>query len=506
MTSTSISVAADAAASLSVAPSFVANAAAIARAAQLLFLPLERGQRIDAPMLRTAMESAFGASDADGGWDWKTAYDACEAATVLFVRKFGPATRARAASPAAMLPMLGKIASLLPTHTRRSEESEALQQFSTPIALGLVASAAAAITPDDIVLEPSAGTGLLAILAELSGASLVLNELAETRAGLLSLLFPGTPVTRLDAAHIDDHLDTGVTPSVVLMNPPFSAVANVDRRMADTALRHIASALARLPEGGRLVAITGASCSPDNPVWTGSFVRLQERGRVVFTAAIAGAVFAKHGTTIETRLTVIDRLPAEDPTAFPPPPGVAPDVATLLGWVTECVPARLLIATPVAAPPIARPAIPRTVRAFAMRPSGIAPPASDVVATELAYDTVAWAPAEGGPITEALYEEYALQSIRIPGSQQHPTKLVQSAAMASVAPPIPSYRPHLPTNVITGGLLSDAQLESVIYAGEAHSQFLAGSWTVDDTYDVVSVAPDEAEKVMQFRRGWFLGC
>jgi hypothetical protein len=33
------------------------------------------------------MESAFGASDADGGWDWKTAYDACEAATVLFVRK-----------------------------------------------------------------------------------------------------------------------------------------------------------------------------------------------------------------------------------------------------------------------------------------------------------------------------------------------------------------------------------------------------------------------------------
>ena len=318
------------------------------------------------------MENAFGASDADGGWDWKTAYDACEAATVLFLRKFGPAMRARAASPAAMLPMLAKIASLLPTHTRRSEESEALQQFSTPIVLGLAASTAAAITPADIVLEPSAGTGLLAILAELSGASLVLNELAETRAGLLSLLFPGIAVTRFDAAHIDDHLDTGIKPSVVLMNPPFSAVANVDRRMADAALRHIASALARLPEGGRLVAITGASCSPDNPVWRDAFVRLQERGRVVFSAAIAGAVFAKHGTTIETRLTVIDRLPADDPTAFPSPPGVAPDVATLLGWVTEYVPARLPIAMAVAASPNARPAIPRTVRAYAMRPSGIA--------------------------------------------------------------------------------------------------------------------------------------
>jgi predicted RNA methylase len=503
MTPTSISVAAVAAAPLSVASNSVTKASAIARTALDLLLHLERGQRIDAPVLRTAMESAFGASDADGKWDWKTAYDACEAATVLFLRKFGPAMRARAASPAAMLPMLAKIAGLLPTHTRRSEESEALQQFSTPILLGLAASTAAAITPDDIVLEPSAGTGLLAILAELSGGSLVLNELAESRAELLSLLFPGTAVTRFDAAHIDDHLDSSITPSVVLMNPPFSAIANVNRRMADAALRHIASALARLPEGGRLVAITGASCSPDNPVWTDAFVRMQEHGRVVFSGAIAGAVFAKHGTTIETRLTVVDRLPADDPTTFPSSPGVAPDVATLLGWVTEYVPSRLPIATAVAAPPVARPAIPGTVRAYATRPSAI--PTSDPAATELTYEIVAWTPVEGGRITDALYEQYALQSIRIPGSQPHPTKLVQSAAMASVAPPIPSYRPHLPTDVIADGLLSDAQLESVIYAGEAHSQFLAGSWTVDETYDLVCAARDDADNAVQFRRGWFLG-
>ncbi len=54
-------------------------------------------------------------------------------------------------------------------------------------------------------------------------------------------------------------------------------------------------------------------------------------------------------------------------------------------------------------------------------------------------------------------------------------------------------------------MLSDAQLESVIYAGEAHSRFLAGSWTVDETWDIVSAASDDTEHAVRFRCGWFLG-
>ncbi len=112
---------------------------------------------------------------------------------------------------------------------------------------------------------------------------------------------------------------------------------------------------------------------------------------------------------------------------------------------------------------------------------------------------------ESGRISDARYEPYTVQSIRIPGAQPHPTTLVQSAAMASVAPPKPSYRPHLPPNLVPDALLSEAQLESVIYAGEAHSSYLAGSWTVDETWDVVSAAPDDAENAVRFRRGWMLG-
>ena len=344
MNSTLVSAAAIAAAPLAVpAVSQPDAGVALVAAASLLLADLERGRAIDAPALRAAMIAAFGGSDAEGVWDWKTAYDACEAAQILFLRKFGPVMRGRAVSPAAFLAMLAKVAALLPSHTRRSEESQALQQFSTPIGFGFVASVAAAIMPTDLVLEPSAGTGLLAIHAELAGGSLVLNELADTRAHLLDRLFPGVAVTRHDAAHIHDLLDDAVRPSVVLMNPPFSVAAHVDGRVADAALRHLSSALARLAEGGRLVAITGASLSPDNPSWRDSFIRLQQRGRIVFSAAVDGRAYARHGTSAETRLTVIDRIPADDPTAFPASPGTANDTAILLDWVTRLVPARAAV-------------------------------------------------------------------------------------------------------------------------------------------------------------------
>lgn len=298
------------------APSgFASQGVALLTAARGILPSLEAGRPIDAATLRAAMSRAFGGTDAEGAWDWKNAYDACEAAEILFLRRYGQTIIGRA--PASALALIERIATLLPTHTRRSETSHALQQYSTPPGLAYVASVAAVLVPGDHVLEPSAGTGMLAVHALLARAGLTLNELAETRAELLGALFPGIAVSNHDAASIDDRLPGVVRPSVVLMNPPFSAVAHVDRTMKDAALRHIASALARLEPGGRLVAITGASCSPDAPAWRDAFETLQASARVVFTAAIDGKVYAKHGTTIDTRLTVIDKLPADDPTVLP---------------------------------------------------------------------------------------------------------------------------------------------------------------------------------------------
>jgi hypothetical protein len=472
---------------------------------------LEKGTAIDAHKLRAAMEAAFHGSYADGRWDWKTAYEACEVAQILFLRKYSAALTKRADDPVALLAMIEKISALLPTHTRRSQDSHALQQFSTPAGLGLIAALAAGITANDTVLEPSAGTGLLGIHAERMRARIHLNEYAETRADLLALLFGSTPVTRFDAANIHDYLDTSIRPSVVLMNPPFSVLAHVDGKMKDAAMRHISSALARLAEGGRLVVITGANCAPDARAWAPSFVKLQERGTVVFTAAIQGRVYAKHGTTTPTRLTVIDRVPAKDPRVFPESSGMAPDTATLLRWVIEQVPPRpamaVSAATCTAVSAISAKPTPHLLAraATAVRPVNSVSVSTQTDAIELDYVTKDWVPEQGAQLTDAIYEPYALQSLTIDGAAPHPTALVQSAAMSSVAPPKPVYCPHLPQRVIAEALLSDAQLESVIYAGEAHTGFLSGAWSVDATYDRIEAAPDNAEHAVQFRRGWFLG-
>lgn len=490
------------------------DAECLISAAELLLPKLEAGQAIDAQNLRASMEDAFGASDTEGAWVWKDAYEAVEIAQIMMLTRYGQAMKRQAGSPNSFLAMIEKLAALAPTHTRRSEDSQKLQQFSTPLPLSALVAQAADINSDDLILEPSAGTGMLAIFGQISGAKLALNELGETRRDILSGLFPQVPVSGHDAASIDDRLDRSIQPSLILMNPPFSAAPNVDGRYKHATSQHVLSALSRLAPGGRLVLISGASFNPTTRSFQSTFTRIAETANVVFSCPIAGRVFAKHGTTIDTRLTVIDkRLPGDpgdgiNPEAFFPIRETSPE---LLEALTRHCPAREGQSAKVSdVASIAPKASVHAIRDAARRESqAIAAerakhPFDSIETIKLDYLPKSWADPSGS-ITEAVYENYELQAFTIEGAAPHPTALVQSVAMASVSPPMPKHRPILPKSLIEDGVLSGPQLESVIYAGDAHAHHLKGLFKRDEIEGQLVAAREDDEKKFQLRKGWFLG-
>lgn len=118
---------------------------------------------MDRKAVQAAMTAAFGGTDASGTWSWKQAYDVAEIALTLFLQRYGPAMLSKAGSPARML---GLPTALEPPQTRLDDVQQRYQQFSTPLAITGTVAAAAAARPDDVVLEPSAGTGTLAVLRD----------------------------------------------------------------------------------------------------------------------------------------------------------------------------------------------------------------------------------------------------------------------------------------------------------------------------------------------------
>jgi predicted RNA methylase len=155
------------------------------------------------------------------------------------------------------------------------------------------------------VLEPSAGTGNLAVCAKLSGECVHTNELDDRRRALLCHL--GFEPTSFDAERLDNLLPMDAMFDVVVMNPPFSATGGrVSGHNTAFGARHVEQALLRLRPGGRLVAIVGCGMAMERPSFRKWWQDIGNRFSIRASLGIDGRCFAKFGTTFDNQILVID--------------------------------------------------------------------------------------------------------------------------------------------------------------------------------------------------------
>ncbi|MDE2098946.1 MAG: strawberry notch family protein [Patescibacteria group bacterium] len=465
-------------------------------------------------------DKAFGGSRASGAYDMKQAYDALEAAVNRYISdSIGAGLLAD--DPKYSVQKLRDLMAKLPTQNVRTENQELLQQFSTPPTLSYLAAKAAAIRQVDTVLEPSAGTGSLASWAKAAGAIVKTNEIDPRRAELLSYAVRGSQPTSHDAEFLNSTLPADIKPTVVIMNPPFSATGGrLSANKNAFGYRHVTEALKRLQRGGRLVAILGEGATPSAPNAQPFWKEIAKYGTLRANVGISGKEYAKYGTTFGNRLIVISKLPAADIVSLT---GKPVDVITgdfeniedayyALRPLIENQPDASVVQPggPVRGATGETPAVPGE------RSGGVGTPATGQGITSVpeggpAEGAETPAREESGPPAErgapensaspsgdsgesavepvrpedrisleARKKEDLLERVEddsafvqyVPSIEglAHPGQLVETKVMASVNPPPVTYSPNLP-NTKAPKPLSAAQMETVARAGQMHQQF-----------------------------------
>ncbi len=200
----------------------------------------------------------------------------------------------------------------LPTQSWRSTTQVSYQQFSTPAPIACLAAYLMNLSGCGTVLEPSCGTGSLAVWAQAAGATVITNEIDPRRRQLARLI--GFDPTGHNAEFIDDFLPESIAPNAVLVNPPFSSSGGrVERNRNKFGFRHVESALRRLASGGRFAVILGEGGSPGSVSGSRFWDSLSPRIRITKSISLPGREYYRNGTTVGVTLILGWKSPFDKP-------------------------------------------------------------------------------------------------------------------------------------------------------------------------------------------------
>ncbi len=511
--------------------------------AELVRTKLNENSTISATEVFKIADSVFGGSQAKGTYTVKDAYDSLELAVNLHILNDMDEVDIKS---------MQKLLDLLPTQNKRTSEMEQYQQFSTPPSIAYVAAWVANIDKTDIMLEPSAGIGGLALFAKKNGAKVFVNEFSARRLDVLKNM-PFDGFFNENAEQLDNILPDNIKPSVIIMNPPFSATAGrmADKNSTKYAKMHIEQALERLQPNGRLVAIVGQGMAHGTPTFNAWWKELESKYNVRANIGINGKNYVKYGTSFDIQMFVIDKTGPTTTAVLTGKVDKLEELQTMLEAIKndrtrteqetiivdnkksdEVTKNRdgdgSIISPTSVSVDIEGDGLSDTKRqASDDRPSGVNVDLGTAESVGLADkrtdrtgDTISNQQGDGKPsdtmgadgsvqyepsgislevevkskkekkstdseveADDDIYSNYVPMKLKIKNAVNHVTMLVESAAMATVAPPDPTYSPKLNKGIVENGDLSLAQLENVVYAGQAHAQMLLSG----------------------FRRGYFIG-
>ena len=299
-----------------ISPPTTSGAAASLDLARVVERSLAGSRPLSAADLFALAADAYGGTLAEGAFTPRDAYDAAELGLHLHLLRAVGRLPPEAEAVRDALAEVERLSALLPGQTRRTAEQNDYQQFSTPAAYAALCAWVSGVGEGMRVLEPSAGTGALCAFVLTSGATIHANELSGRRADLLAVLLAeagqdmAQTLTRENADHLDAVLPPTVRADVVLMNPPFSQTAGRlgRRRVPTVGTDHVLQALRRLDAGGRLVAVLSAGVRRGKPTHRPFFEALDaDPFRLRADVEVGGAVYRPYGTSVRTRLLVVDR-------------------------------------------------------------------------------------------------------------------------------------------------------------------------------------------------------